>query len=178
MDLFGERGNKIIKGGLKDSNGRLDIRGPMKNDIFQLYDKIPIGSKSSSFTEALTGSWDNNSLSRTYFSSGNIRILQNGIRAGVHKASNGRYSLGDQNEDTLKIIMRSIFLSSAVNNPNDITQQIKELNKLVINYCVPQLLGECEGYMKFKRDVSTLVVPIDRPVSTYHSNSLETKRFF
>ena len=61
MDLFGERGNKIIRGGLKDSNGRLDIRGPMKNDIFQLYDKIPIGSKSTNFTEALTGSWDNNS---------------------------------------------------------------------------------------------------------------------
>ena len=74
--------------------------------------------------------------------------------------------------------MRSIYLSHAVNIPNDITKQIEELNKLVIDYCVPQLLGECQGYIKYKNDVSTLVVPIDRPVSTYHNNTLETKKFF
>ena len=108
----------------------------------------------------------------------NIRIIQNGIRAGVFNNSKGKYKIGDQNEDTLKIIMRSIFLTHAVNIPNDITKQIVELNDLVCGYCVPQLMGECEGYIKYKNDVSTLVVPIDRPLSTYHNNVLETKRFF
>jgi hypothetical protein len=178
MDLFGERAQKMITGQGNSSNGRLDIKGPMKNDIFQLYDKIALNHKSSSYTEALTGSWDPNSLSRAFFCSANIRIVQNAIRAGVHKGSNGRYNIGDQNEDTLKIIMRSTFLSSAVNNPEHIKEQIQELNKLVIKYCVPQLLGECEGYIKFKHDVSTLATPIDRPISTYHSNSLQTKTFF
>lgn len=178
MDLFGNRAQKIIRGELKSSNGRLDIKGPMTTDVFQLYDKIPLGHKSTAYTEALTGSWDPNALSRAYFCSANVRIIQNGIRAGVYKSSNHRYKIGDQNEDTLKIIMRSVFLSSAVNNPDNIKQQISELNKLVIGYCVPQLLGECEGYMKFKRDVSTLALPMDRPISTFHSNSLETKNFF
>jgi len=178
MDLFGNRAQKIIRGELKSANGRLDIKGPTTNDVFQLYDKIPLGHKSTSYTEALTGGWDPNSLSRAYFCSANVRIIQNSIRAGVYKSSNHRYKIGDQNEDTLKIIMRSIFLSSAVNNPDNIKEQISELNKLVVGYCVPQLLGECEGYMKFKRDVSTLAMPIDRPISTYHNNVLETKTFF
>ncbi len=176
MDLFGERAQKIMCG--SSTNGRLDIKGPLKNDIFQLYDKIPLNHNSTSYTEALTGSWDANTLSRAFFCAANVRIVQNGIRAGVHKSSNGRYNLGDQNEDTLKIIMRSTYLSSAVNQPGNIQEQISELNKLVIGYCVPQLLGECEGYMKFKRDVSTLAMPMDRPISTYHSNSLQLKTFF
>jgi len=178
MDLFGERAQKMISGQGNSSNGRLDIKGPMKNDIFQLYDKIPLSSKSTSYTEALTGSWDANTLSRAFFCGANVRIIQNGIRAGVHKRSNGRYKIGDQNEDTLKIIMRSTYLSSSVNQPDNIPEQIRELNNLVIGYCVPQLLGECEGYMKFKRDVSTLATPMDRPISTFHSNSLQTKTFF
>ena len=161
-----------------NANGRVNILDNVNNSVFQLYDKIPISEKTTNYRNALTGNMESNLLSDTFFSSGNILIIQHGIIAGVYEKSNGKFQIGYQNQDTLKIIMRSIFLSSAVNNPNDVTQQIKELNKLVINYCVPQLLGECEGYMKFKRDVSTLVVPIDRPVSTYHSNSLETKRFF
>ena len=177
MDLFNKESQKLLctNSGV---NCRLDIRHPLKADIFQLYDKISIDNKSTNYGEALTGSWDSNVLSSAYFSAENVRILQNGIRAGVYNKSQKTFSIGDQNEDTLKIIMRSIFLTHAVNIPTNITQQIKELNKMVINYCVPQLLGECEGYMKFKDDVSSLVVPIDRPVCTYHSNTLETKRFF
>lgn len=177
MDLFGKRSENILCRN-SSTNGRLDIRGPLKQDIFQLYDKINVNEKSRGFKEAMTGNWTDNILSSAYFSNQNIKILQNGIRAGVYNKSKGAFNIGNQNEDTLKIIMRSIFLSNAVNIPHDITKQIEELNKLVVNYCVPQLLGECQGYIKFKNDVSTLVVPIDRPISTYHNNTLETKRFF
>ena len=177
MDLFNENSKNILCRN-SSTNGRLDIRNPLKQNIFQLYDKINVNEKSSSFTDALNGNWESNILSTAYFSKENIRILQNGIRAGVYNNSKGRFNIGDQNQDTLKIIMRSIYLSHAVNIPNDITKQIEELNKLVIDYCVPQLLGECQGYIKYKNDVSTLVVPIDRPVSTYHNNTLETKKFF
>ena len=158
-------------------NGRVNILNPMNNSCFTHQDNIPV-SHCSDFRNAMTGNWYETNLSTAFFSDRNIQIIQNGIRAGVYKKSNGQYNIGNQNCDELKIIMRSIFLTHAVNIPTNITQQIKELNKMVINYCVPQLLGECEGYMKFKDDVSSLVVPIDRPVCTYHSNTLETKRFF
>ena len=78
--------------------------------------------------------------------------------------------------------MRSTFLQSATNLPTNITGQIEALNKLVMEYCVPQIFGEAKGYVKFKNDVSTLVVPIDRPTSTYSNNTLDgisrTGKFF
>ena len=52
-------------------------------------------------------------LSDTFFSSQNIQLLQNSIRAGVYNMSNGKFTIGPQDCDTLKIIMRSIFLQYA-----------------------------------------------------------------
>ena len=121
-------------------------------------------------------------VSNVFFSAENIQIIQNGIRAGVYKLSNQRFLIGQQDLDTLKIIMRSIFLQHSLNDNKNVTQQVEGLNKLVMNYSVPQIIGEAEGYVKFKNDVSTLVVPIDRPTSTYSNNTLDgisrTGRFF
>ena len=108
----------------------------------------------------------------------NIQIIQNGIRAGVYKLSNQRFLIGPQDLDTLKIIMRSIFLQHSLNDTKNIPQQIEGLNKLVMNYSVPQIIGEAEGYVKFKNDVSTMAMPMDRPTSTYASNTLELKPWF
>ena len=160
------------------TNGRINIMGPKQADIFSLYDKIPINQKSTNYNEALTGNWTPNLVSKTFFSAENIEIIQNALKAGVHKLSNSRYFIAKQNEDTLKIIMRSIYLQHAVNLSYNITEQISALNKMVSDYCVPQLLGEAEGYIKYKNDVSNLAVPIKRPISTYHSNTLEAKHFF
>ena len=74
--------------------------------------------------------------------------------------------------------MRSIFLQHSKNRMDNITQQVEELNKLVLDYCIPQICSEAKGYMKYKRDVSTLAVPLSRAVSTYSSNVLELKSFF
>ena len=74
--------------------------------------------------------------------------------------------------------MRSIFLQNSKNNNINIPNQIEVLNKLVLDYCIPQIYGEAQGYIKYKNDVSTLAVPIDRPVSTYTNNSLELKKWF
>ena len=159
------------------SNGRVHILNYNPHDRFQLHDKIPTGT-STGYQEALTGNWQNNLLSETFFNAGNIRIIQNGLKAGVYKLSNGRFLIGDQDEDTLKIIMRSTFLQSATNLPNKITEQVKALNKLVLDYSVPQIFGEAQGYIKYKNDVSTLVVPIQRPTSTYSNTTLELKPWF
>ena len=73
--------------------------------------------------------------------------------AGVYKASNGRFNIGYQNEDTLKIIMRSMFLQHSANLCTNITEQIVELNKLVVDYSVPKLCSEASAYIKYKNDV-------------------------
>ena len=113
-----------------------------------------------------------------FFSAENVQIIQNAIKAGVYSRSNSQYVIGNQDEDTLKIIMRSTFLQYSSNQPINITSQIESLNSLVIGYAVPQILSEAEGYIKYKKDVSTLAVPHARPKSTYHSNTLFFKGFF
>jgi hypothetical protein len=161
-----------------NANGRVNILDPINSSVFQLYDKIPIDEKTTSYRNALTGNIEDNKLSKTFFSSGNILILQHGLMGGVYKSSGGRFRIGYQNEDTLKIIMRSIFLQHSANLPHSITQQVEELNKLVLDYAIPQICSEAEGYIKYKNDVSTLPVPLSHGVSTYSSNVLELKKFF
>ena len=161
-----------------NANGRVNILQPINNSVFQLYDKIPIDEKTTSYRNALTGNLEANQLSKTFFSAGNILILQHGLMAGAYKSSGGRFRIGYQNEDTLKIIMRSIFLQHSSNLSTNITQQVEALNNLVLDYAIPQICSEAEGYIKYKNDVSTLPVPLQRASSTYSNNILELKKFF
>ena len=119
----------------KTTNGRVDIKTPNTSDLFKMYDKIP-ANQCVTFRNPTEGLWDDTSLSIAFFSKENIQILQNGIRAGVYKKSNGQYTIGPQDCDSLKIIMRSVFLQHAANQVNNIPEQINQLNKMVLNYCI------------------------------------------
>jgi hypothetical protein len=149
----------------KVNNGRVDIKTPNTSELFQMYDKIP-ANQCTTFRNATEGLWSENSLSNAFFSLQNIQIIQNGIRAGVYKRSNGQYLIAPQDCDSLKIIMRSVFLQNAANQPNNISEQVAQLNKMVLDYCIQQVYSEAQGYMKYINDVSTLVVPIAHPVMT------------
>ena len=60
-----------------------------------------------------------------------------------------------------------------------IPQQIAALNKLVLGYCVKAVYGQAQGYMKYKFDASTLVVPIALPImSKTNDKQLILKPFF
>ena len=74
--------------------------------------------------------------------------------------------------------MRSIYLQNAKNIADDISYQVAELNKQVIRECSCKIITELNSYLKFKRDVSNLAIPIDRPKSTYINQSLEWKGHF
>ena len=60
--------------------------------------------------------------------------------------------------------MRSVYLQYAANQVNNISEQVAELNKIVLNYCIQQVYSEAQGYIKYINDASTLVVPIAHPV--------------
>ena len=92
--------------------------------------------------------------------------------------SNEKYIIDEQNKDDLNVIMRAMYLQHSKNQTDNLTEQIQTLNKLVIDYCVPKLYSEVEGYMMYKRDASTLVVPLDKPLSEYTDKKLELKKFF
>lgn len=162
-----------------NTNGRVNIKGPIKNQ-FELFDNNFIQNNVTDYRDALTGNWTENTVSNVFFSAENIRIIQNGIRAGVYRMSNGRFNVGPQDPTNLKIIMRSIFLQYAINNPTNIQEQIIGLNQLVLDYCIPNVHNEALAYLKYKNDVSTLAVPEPRPtnVSIKGDKVLELKKWF
>ena len=156
-------------------NGRINLAE--SHNHLSLYDKsVP---RSTTYHEALTGNWSETPLSTTFFSAQNQQILQNGIRAGVHKLSGGRYTIGTQSPDELKMVMRGIFLQNSFNQPGNVRAQCTKLNQNVLDYVVPQVYGEAKGYLTYLHDVSTLVVPLAPPVSTVsYDRTLELKPFF
>ncbi len=77
--------------------------------------------------------------------------------------SESKINVPPQNIDTLKIIMRSIYLQHARHLPTDIPGQVASLNRLVLDYAVPSVYNEAVGYMKYTQDQSSLVVPLDHP---------------
>ena len=113
-------------------------------------------------------------MSIAYFSKENMNIIQNGIRAGVHKLSKGSYVIAPQSEDNIKVVMRSIFLENSANLPTNISEQIKELNQIILDYCIPKVYSEAQGYLIYLHDVSNLATPMQRPTSSsYKTNTLQ-----
>jgi hypothetical protein len=158
-----------LTNGRKISNGRVDIEYPRVEDQFQFYDKIP-AKQVATIRDPTVGIWDENMISKIFFSAHNVDIIQNGIRAGIHKRSNGRFIIANQDLDTLSIIMRSIYLQNSINQPNNIKEQVEALNKIVFDYCIPQIYGECQGYRKYIEDASTMYTPIAHPVLTKNND--------
>ena len=151
------------------TNGRVDIKTPNTSNLFQIYDKIP-AHQCSTYRNPTEGLWDESTLSNLFFSHENIKIIQNGIRAGVYKKSNGNFVIGEQDCDSLKIVMRSVFLQNSSNQPTHVTQQVEALNQLVLDYCIQQVYSEAKGYVKYISDVSTLAVPIAHPITTNNTD--------
>lgn len=177
MERLSSNGNISSNGTI--SNGRVNILGPNIDQRFSMSDRIPINSTKYSFRDAMSGNWYDTQLSNAFFSKQNIQIIQNGIRAGVFNRSNRQYVIGEQNMDEMQIIMRGMFLQYSKNQAMDIPGQIKVLNKIVLDYAINQVYGEADGYMKYKRDASTLVVPLPIPVLTnMHDKQLELKKWF
>ena len=162
------------------SNGRVDIldKENSENSIFDLYDRIPVNNKASAYTDALRGDFEDSNLSLAYFSGQNVQANQNSIRAEVYRKT-GKV-ICEQSEDVLKVIMRGIYLQNSANLPYDVTEQIRQLNKLVVDYAVPKIIGELDGYLKYCQDASEMYMPLSRPLaySTKGDKVAKLKNFF
>ena len=128
---------------------------------FQLYENNNvINDKGNN----LTGNFCNNNLNKLYFCQSNIDLLQDSIIEGVFKVSNGN-KISKQSEDELLIIMRSIYLQHSKNQPNNIQQQIHELNKLVLEYCIPNIHSSIKQYKGYINDITKQQTVMDKPQS-------------
>jgi hypothetical protein len=160
-----------------ESNGRIDLlKLPSGTPLF-LQEKVKSVDKTY-FSNALKHTLQNSKLSVLFFSVANVTIIENGIKAAVYKLSNNTHIIDTQDYDQLYIIMRSTFLQYSLNHPDNITQQIEVLNSRVVSHCAPKIYSEIESYMKYKKDSSTLISPLDMPTYIHKDKGLEFKGFF
>jgi hypothetical protein len=159
-------------------NGRVNLFQPNTLALFNLYDKMPV-KQIVTYQNPTEGIFTTTELIDKYFSRDNIIRLQRGIQDGVFKRSNHKYRIGFQDEDTLFIIMRSIYLQYSKNLNSDINGQINSLNTRVLDYCVDQVYNEAQGYMQYLVDASTMYKPMDHPLLVdTEDKTLELKDWF
>ena len=168
--------NSITK---KNYNGRVNIAGKDAAPQWPLFQQENTGVKNYK-EEALRGIQTESKLSQVFFSKRNIDIIQNQIRYNVWIQSDKRHIIGRQSDTELEIVMRSIYLQYSKNLEYNIKEQIEELNKMILEYCVPNILSEVEQYLSYKQNVSSLPQPMARPKSltSAGSKTLELKNFF
>ena len=101
---------------------------------------------------ALRGIFECNNLSDAFFSPPNVTNIQNQIRYNVWKESNHIYTVGEQDPIELTIVMRSLYLQYSKNRRTEITEQIKELNSIVIDDVTPNIISNIQQYLVYLRD--------------------------
>jgi hypothetical protein len=119
-------------------------------------------------------------LNQMFFSQANVANLQTKIKADVLARSNGKYSIDNQSEADLMIIMRSYYLQYGDNDPNVVAKALEELNDRVVAYCGNSIMSEVEAYVYYRKDILDFPAPIANPIATqvYGSRTGELKSFF
>jgi hypothetical protein len=162
---------------MTEFNGRVDIIGKEPKS-FNLYQECKPGNETFK-QEAVRGHFAANPLSDIYFSEQNIDALQEAIRFQVWLRSGKKHTIGRQSDIELQVVMRSVYLQYARNLPFDVLGQVRQLNKMVLDYTVPTIVKELEQFDYYSKDISTLPVPMERSrnVSNAGTKFLYTREF-
>jgi hypothetical protein len=102
-------------------------------------------------------------LSYLFFSRTNMERIQIELRYQVWIQSGKKYVVDKQSDIEMEVIMRAIFLQYSLNQDKNFKKQIDYLNKLVLDYCVPNVLTEVEQYLGYLDAVQKLPNPLPLP---------------
>ena len=169
LPLTSEQGGVSEETKVNGQNGRVTF-GPNFDSAGLSQIESPPGFKHQTEVEEnyvndmLRGNWEQNTLSQTFFSPQNMKILQHAIRKAVYERSGDKkYIIEDQSADELKMIMRGIFYQYARNLDTNLPGQIKDLNTKVIDYSAPHILSAIDHYYYYINDISHMPVPMQQP---------------
>jgi len=107
---------------------------------------------------------ETNPLKDLFFSPENIEIIQRQIILTIYNTTNKRFKITKyQQAEPLNAVMTYIFEGYGRNLPNNITQQIRDLNNQVVKELIPYMITELKQYVGYLYDSTTPLRPIDRP---------------
>ena len=119
-------------------------------------------------------------LNEVFFSADNIAKIQQDIQEQVYLMSGNKYRIDKQDEQQLKIIMRSYYLMYAENNDLKVSEELANLNKRVVGYASAKIFSEVDFYQFYIQDIEEFAPPIANPmnVGVYGTRTGELKSFF
>jgi hypothetical protein len=119
-------------------------------------------------------------LNQVFFSQDNLDKLQADIQAQVLLMSGGKYHIDRQNDDDLKLIMRSYYLMFSQNNPSAVASELADLNSRVVGYAAAKVYSEVDFHMFYRSDLEDFAPPIANPMNphVYGTRTGELKSFF
>lgn len=119
-------------------------------------------------------------LNALFFSQDNINRIQQAVHDQVMLMSDNKYSIDRQNEDDVKLVMRSYYLMYGKNNPKMVVEELEDLNRRSIGHISAKVFSEVDFHMFYRKDIEQFASPIANPtnVHVYGSRTNELKSFF
>ena len=100
-------------------------------------------------------------LNNLFFSEFNQNLLQRGIREKIKQLYNVKIDY--QNKSDLIALMRVIYIANFSDSYNDIIQQVRFMNGLVIKKASEQITTGLSQYYGFIKDVNSPINPMANP---------------
>ena len=119
-------------------------------------------------------------LNKLFFSQTNLDNIQTQIQEQVWLMSGKQHRIDKQDEDEIKIIMRSYYLMFGRNDDSQVAQELEDLNRRTVGYAAAKVYSELDFYMFYRKDIQDFAPPIANPmnVHVYGSRYGELKSFF
>ena len=152
----------------------------MASRPYSLYDTRPAMFGDSMRTDLIGHIHKETPLNKVFFSPTNLDNIQKQIQEQVWLMSGKKHRIDKQDEDEIKIIMRSYYLMFARNDPSDIAGELEGLNRRTVGYAAAKVYSELDFYMFYRKDIEDFAPPIANPmnVHVYGSRYGELKSFF
>jgi hypothetical protein len=109
-------------------------------------------------------------LSDVFYSKENFALINKQLILTVYKRSNKQYLVGPQRIDDLTLAMRWVWNEYARHLAYDITEQIRELNGIVVKVLLPDIITNVEQKIGYLKDISNPRVPLALPQNVNISN--------
>lgn len=108
-----------------------------------------------------------NLLSQTFFSDGNLKIVQYRLKKFVYwetwKQTGTHYVIQPQDETKLVAVMRYVYETYGKFLPFKIKEQVDELDDWVVKEAGPDLVAEVLCHVGYLKHINNPIEPIDRP---------------
>lgn len=130
---------------------------------FALMEQSRLRKEATPYSTALRGDKCSNELSRVYFGAANVGRLN--ARIAQEVAVTAGFSIGPQDQDALKMLMRDVFLEFALNRDDQVEKQVDQLNSIVIQRGAKTIIQSAAAHQRYMQDISQMHTPICHPVS-------------